>query len=190
MRKSYGIAGRTKIWRTLQKCIAVERKDFAPDGLEKYWNDEDKRYNEESYKIIRDIETYMKKDFMDKLKDYYGNNWFKQGVPKAVYDKATSMAAEKNYTITDPAKECTPWDCLTLIDYRRIATYGANWANIFARFYTKPGQEKLSGGKEAKTEWMQKLELIRNNNFHSYSVKEDEFNFLNELRDWLLDGNN
>lgn len=190
LRKSYGIAGRTKIWRTLQKCIAVERKDFAPDGLEKYWNDEDKRYNEESYKIIRDIETYMKKDFMDKLKDYYGNNWFKQGVPKAVYDKATSMAAEKNYTITDPAKECTPWDCLTLIDYRRIATYGANWANIFARFYTKPGQEKLSGGKEAKTEWMQKLELIRNNNFHSYSVKEDEFNFLNELRDWLLDGNN
>ena len=34
---------------------------------------------------------------------------------------------------------------------------------------------------------MQKLERIRNENFHSYSVKEDEFQFLQELYEWLIE---
>ena len=33
---------------------------------------------------------------------------------------------------------------------------------------------------------MQELEKIRNQNFHEYSVKEEEFDFLNELNDWLV----
>lgn len=188
LKKSYGVAGRTKVWRILQRSINSVRQDFQPDGLEKYWKDEDKRYNEESFKFIRDIETFMKEDFMNKLKGKHGTNWFKLGVPKAVYDKATSLAAEKNYSITDASKEFSPWDCLTIIDYRRIATYGANWQDIFSKSYTRPGEEKISGGKEAKTEWMQKLESIRNNNFHSYSVKEEEYCFLAELHNWLIDG--
>lgn len=186
LRKSYGVAGRTRIWRTLQKRINAVRPDFQPEGLEKYWKDEDKRYNEESFKIIRDIETFMNIDFKNKLKEVHGSNWFKLGVPKVVYDRATALASEKNYTITDGAAEVKPWDCLTLIDYRRIAIYGANWANIFAKSYARPGEERLSGGKETKTEWMQKLESIRNNNFHSYSVKEEEYNFLVELHNWLI----
>lgn len=187
LKKNYGVAGRTKVWRILQRSIHNVRRDFQPDGLEKYWKDEDKRYNEESFKFIRDIETFMKDDFKNKLEADYGANWFKRGVPKAVYDKATSLAAEKNYSIADESKECSPWDCLTIIDYRRIATYGSNWQNIFAKSYTRPHEEKISGGKEAKTEWMQKLESIRNNNFHSYSVKEEEYNFLAELHNWLID---
>lgn len=187
LKKSYGVAGRTKVWRILQRSIHNVHQDFQPDGLEKYWKDEDKRYNEESFKFIRDIETFMKEDFKNKLETAYGASWFKKGVPKAVYDKATTLAAEKNYSIADESKEYSPWDCLTIIDYRRIATYGPNWQNIFAKSYTRPGEEKLSGGKEAKTEWMQKLESIRNNNFHSYSVKEEEYNFLAELHSWLID---
>lgn len=187
LKKSYGVAGRTKVWRILQRSIHNVHQDFQPDGLEKYWKDEDKRYNEESFKFIRDIETFMKEDFKNKLETEYGTSWFKRGVPKAVYDKATSLAAEKNYSIADESKEYSPWDCLTIIDYRRIATYGPNWQNIFAKSYTRPGEEKISGGKEAKTEWMQKLESIRNNNFHSYSVKEEEYNFLAELHGWLID---
>ena len=186
LRKSYGVAGRTKVWRTLQKCINAVRQDFQPEGLEKYWKDEDKRYNEESFKIIRDIETFMKNDFKNKLEGVHGKNWFKLGVPKAVYDKATALASEKNYTITDGSAEVHPWDCLTLIDYRRIATYSANWSNILDKSYTRPGEEKISGGYEAKSECMQKLESIRNNNFHSYSVKEEEYNFLVALHDWLI----
>lgn len=186
LKKSYGIAGRTKVWRILQREISKVRSDFHPDGLDKYWKDEDKRYNEDSFRFIRDIVTFMKEDFKTKLEQVYGSQWFKRGVPKAVYDKANQLASEKNYEITDVSEEYSPWDCLTLIDYRRIATYGSNWRDIFEKYYTKPGEEK-GGNKEAKTEWMQKLERIRNNNFHTYSVKEEEFEFLSELHKWLIE---
>lgn len=184
IKKSYGVGGRTKVWRTLQKEINKQRPDFSPEGLDRYWKDEDKRFNEESFKFIRDIETFMKEDFKCRLENSYGEQWFRTGVPKAVYDKTHALAAEKNYE--EKTDKYTPWDCLTLIDYRRIATYGSNWRDLFEKYYTKPGEEKI-GNKEAKTEWMQKLEKIRNNNFHSYSVKEEEYNFLLELYEWLID---
>jgi DNA sulfur modification protein DndB len=185
-RKSYGIGGRTRYWRTLQKAINNKRSDFNPAGLAKYWNDEAKKYNEESYKIIRDLETYLKKDFKAKLQSNFGDDWFKSGIPKAVYDDSIKRASDKNYEAKTKSEEVEPWDCLNNIDYRKIATYGRNWSEIFEKLYTKPGEEKISGGKEAKTMWMQKLERIRNENFHSYSVKEDEFEFLNELHEWLI----
>lgn len=184
LKKSYGMGGRTKIWRTLQREINKQRPEFSPDGLDKYWKDEDKRFNEESFKFIRDIETFMKEDFKNKLQSVHGDQWFKLGIPKPVYDKSNALAADKNYE--EKTDKYTPWDCLTLIDYRRIATYGSNWRDLFEKYYTKPGEEK-SGNKEAKTEWMQKLEKIRNNNVHSYSVKEEEYNFLSELHEWLIE---
>jgi len=187
LRKSYGTGGRARYWRILQKQINLIRPEFIPDGMEKYWKDESKAYNEESYKMIRDIETYMKEDFKNLLIKEYGENWFKSGVPKVVYDSANQRASDKNYEATTKADEVEPWDCMNIIDYRRISTYGKNWSEIFEKNYTKPGEEKLRGGKDAKTGWMQKLERIRNENFHSYSVKADEYGFLCELYEWLIE---
>lgn len=187
LRKSYGSAGRARYWRILQKAINQARKDFTPKGLDKYWNDEAKAFNEESFKMIRDLETYMKKDFNKKLHDFYGENWFKMGLPKNVYDESIKRAADKNYEAKSKSEEVEPWDCLNIIDYRKIATYGRNWSEIFDKVYTKPGEEKINGGKDAKTNWMQKLERIRNQNFHSYSVKVDEYEFLMELYEWIVE---
>lgn len=75
------------------------------------------------------------------------------------------------------------WDCITIIAYREIAL--KNWQSIFEKEYTKPGEEKISGGKDEKTKWMVRLERIRNQNFHSYSVTEEELSFLEELHDWI-----
>jgi DNA sulfur modification protein DndB len=187
LRKSYGIGGRTRYWRTLQKSINSVRPEFSPLGLLKYWNDEAQKYNEESYKIIRDLETYIRQDFKKKLTAFYGEDWFKTGVPKTVYDDAIVRAADKNYEAKTKADEVEPWSQLNMIDYRKIATYGRNWSEIFEKLYTKPGEEKISGGKEAKTLWMQKLERIRNENFHTYSVKEVEYELLQELYEWLIE---
>lgn len=187
LRKSYGTAGRAKYWRILQKAINSERSEFNPDGMSKYWKDEAKAFNEESFKMIRDLEIFMKDDFQRRLANHYGDNWFKAGLPKAVYDESIKRAADKNYEATNKADEVEPWDCLNMIDYRKIATYGRNWSEVFEKDYTKPGEEKIRGGKDAKTSWMQKLEKIRNQNFHSYSVKEEEYGFLLELNDWLID---
>lgn len=185
LRKSYGSGQRAKYWRTLQKAIADARPEFNPEGMEKYWSDNEKKYNEESFKMIRDIETYLKKDFRKKLQEKYSENWFKLGMPKTVYDAATKIASDKNYEAKAKKDEVEPWDCLTIINYRTIAVYSSNWKDLFEKAYTKPGEVK-TGNKEAKTEWMQKLGSIRNDNVHSYSVKEEEYEFLKELKEWLL----
>jgi DNA sulfur modification protein DndB len=187
LRKSYGTGGRARYWRTLQKAINESRPEFTPKGLSKYWNDEAKAFNEESFKMIRDLETYMKEEFRTQLKQFHEDSWFKSGLPKNVYDESIKRAADKNYEAKTKSDEVDPWDCLNIIDYRKIATYGRNWSEIFEKQFTKPGEEKISGGKDVKTSWMQKLERIRNQNFHSYSVKEDEYEFLCELYEWLIE---
>lgn len=184
LRQSYGRAGRGRYYRTLQLAINKIRGDFDPPGLSDYWKDEDKRFNEESFRMIRDLETHMKSDFQRRLESKFSSSWFRDGLPKKVYDNAIQLASSKNYD--EKTDKYQPWDCLTIIDYRSIATYGRNWSELFESSYVKPGDEKISGGKEAKTKWMQKLERIRNENFHSYSVKEEEHAFLQELHDWLI----
>ncbi len=186
LKKSYGSGLKVKYWRTLQKAIANKRPEFNPDGMERYWSDNEQKYNEESFKIIMEIEKFLKIDFRIKLKSKYGDTWFKSGIPKAVYDSAHKLAAEKNYEAKTKSDEVDPWDCITLSNYRSIATYGSNWKDLFEKSYTQPGYQKR-GDKDVKTEWMQKLGSIRNNNVHSYSVKEDEFEFLKDTKGWFLE---
>ena len=64
----------------------------------------------------------------------------------------------------------------------------AIWAELFEQEYTKPGEEQKKGGWKARTEWVIKLNPIRNENFHTYSVKEEEYEFLQELFEWLVEG--
>ena len=188
LRKSYGTGGRAKYWRTLQRIINKERPDFIPPGLETYWNDEAKRFNTQSIEMIRDIETHFKEDFKQLLENFYGINWFKKGVPVAVQESSTIMAVRKNAEIENKDEEKEPWDCLNIIDYRKIATFGSNWRDVFESLYTEPGVKR--GNKDEKTNWMVKLEKIRNQNFHEYSVKEDEFNFLCLIHKWLIEDKN
>lgn len=182
LRKSYGTAGRAKYWRTLQQAVNEKRIEFQPDGLSNYWKDEDKRFNEETFKMIRDIETYFKEDFKDKLRSKYGEDWFRDGLPKKVYDGAIQLAATKNYE--EKTNQFKPWDCLHLINYREIAIYGSNWSELFEKAYVQPTRK--GGNKKDKTSWIEKLNKIRNENSHSYSVKEEEYAFVMELHDWLI----
>ncbi len=186
LKRSYGTGARSRYWRTLQKTINEDDSEFSPSGMSQYWRDEAQLFNEESFKIIRDIETHLKSDFMEKLRGHHGVDWFKTAVPKSVYDDTIKRAADKNRTISSKEDDVEPWDCLHIIDYRKIAIYERNWSEIFEKHYTKPGEEQLRGGKEAKTGWMQKTEAIRNENVHSYRVKEEEYEFLGEIHEWLI----
>ena len=186
LRKSHGVSLRTKYWRKLQKAISEDRKDFNPDGLQLYWKDEAKKYNTQAIEMIRDVETSLKEDFKTRLLKHYGSSWFKKGVPAQVQESATIEALTKNREAEDLEEEKTPWDCLYIIDYRKIAIYGSNWRDIFEKAYTHPDMRKKSGNKEDKTSWMQKFGKIRNQNFHEYSVKEEEYEFLCGLHDWLV----
>ncbi len=184
LRKAYGGNGDIKYWRTLQQQVSEVQTDFKPDGLEEYNKKEAKEFNTKAFEIIRDLETFFKQDFQEKLEDKFGKAWFKKGVPPQVAKKANEIAFEKNLKIENEEDEVEVWDCLTIIAYRAIAL--KNWRDVFEKHYTKPTEQKISGGKEAKTQWMVKLEKLRNENFHQYSVTEEEFSFLEELHDWLI----
>lgn len=184
LRKAYGGNGDIKYWRTLQQQVSEVHEYFEPDGLEEYNKKEAKEFNTKAFEIIRDLETFFKKDFQEKLEDKFGKAWFKKGVPPQVAKKANEIAFEKNLKIENEEDEVEVWDCLTIIAYRAIAL--KNWRDVFEKHYTKPTEQKINGGKDAKTQWMVKLEKLRNENFHQYSVTEEEFSFLEELHDWLI----
>jgi DNA sulfur modification protein DndB len=186
LKKSYGTGGRSKYWRRLQLAIRQGRPDFNPKGLDEHVKLEEKTYNDEAISMIRDLELFMKDDFREILKDKFAGRWFKEGTPPKVYTDAIVLAANHNRDVQTPSEEKTEWDCLHIIDYRKIAIYGKNWSELFENKYTKPGEEKIRGGKEEKTKWMEKLNKIRNENFHSYSVTEPEFEFLSDLHEWLI----
>ncbi len=184
LKSRYGSGGDTKYWRTLELVVQETHASFKPSGLEDYLKKEAKEFNEKSYKLIRDLEQFFNSEFKEKLKSKFDKSWWKKGVPPDVYEKAELLASKKNREIEDEEDEVTPWECLNLIDYRKIAL--KNWRDLYEKNFTKPGEEKISGGKDAKTKWLVKLERIRNENFHSYSVTEEEFAFLTELHEWLI----
>jgi len=184
LKSKHGSGGDTKYWRTLELKVQDVYPEFKPEGLEEYLKREEKQFNENSFAIIRDLEQHFKKDFKTRLQDKFGDNWWKKGTPQDVYERAGDLANKKNREIENLEDEVSPWDCLNLIDYRKIAL--KNWRDLFEQSYTMPEETKIRGGKEAKTKWMVKLERIRNQNFHSYSVTEDEYDFLKSLHEWQL----
>jgi DNA sulfur modification protein DndB len=184
MKTAYGDRGSNLYWRSFRKAIYDHNKDFFADEVKEWIQKEEKQYNDSAFKLIRDIETYMKLDFRERLSEYYGRKWFEKGVPPKFAVRALEEAHNKNREIEEEDKEVEPWDCLTIIVYREIAL--KNWQSIFEKHYTRPGEEKGGVSKDEKTSWMQRLERIRNQNFHSYSVTEEELQFLEEIHDWLI----
>jgi len=184
LKSAYGMPGDAKYWRTLQIALQKDFPEIIFEGLTEYLKKEEKENNEAAFKYIREIEnTFLKDVVKQKLEDEFGKNWFKKGVPEKTYTDALALAAKKNREIDDEEDEKDPWDQLHLIDYREIIV--KNWPKLFEPIYTKPGEEKISGGKEAKTKWMVELNRIRNENSHTYYVTTEELSFIEEIYDWL-----
>jgi len=181
LKTAYGGGGDTKYWRKLQLIINKVYPEFNPKGLGDYIQAEKKEYNEEAFKIIRDIETYFKKFIKNKLIDKYGDDWFEDGVPPNIQDEAVKLAQQKKRELK---KEQDPWDNIHLINYREIVL--KNWKDLFDKSFTRPSEKKLGGDKKKKTEWMVKLNKLRNKNFHTYSVTKEEIEFLRDLKNWLI----
>jgi DNA sulfur modification protein DndB len=184
LKKAYGAGGENKYWRTFQKVVRDTHHKFNPEGLDEFIAKQEKQNNDRAFTIIREIETYFNQDFKNKLEEKFDKMWFKKGLPPQVNETAVALANKKNLEVENEEDEVEAWDCLTIIAYRAIAV--KNWQDLFDKDYTKPGEEKISGGKEEKTKWMVQLEQIRNKCVHSFYVDPDELRFLEELFDWLI----
>lgn len=188
IRTNYGSGGKARVWRIFQKIIADARSEFNPDGLIEWVRDNTKQFNMESVSMLRDLEDVIKKDFAQKLNHKYGSNWVTAGLPPKVYKQANNSMGNKNYdnSINGINKTVNIWDCVTLAHCRDIAVFGANWTELFEGSYTRPNEQKLSGGKIAKTDWILTLSKIASNDTASYSISEEEYLFIKSLHEWLI----
>lgn len=189
LRGYFGGGADTRFWRTFQKIIADTRKDFRPEKLEEYWLEQAKTFNDESIRIIRDIELLLKSLISKELKNVRGENWQINGIPKSVYNRANSQATDQNYEIVasgSSGPEVTLLDCVTLSECKDIVTYGKNWSEIFSSLLTRPQELNHPGDKEAKTTWINRLNTISNKlGKATYSVSTEEYTFIKEVYEWL-----
>ena len=189
LRRYFGGGADTRFWRAFQREIAKERSDFNPDGLKEYWENEAKTYNSDSITYLREIEFWIKNTIKTALVKKYEDNWEIKALPKSIYKRAKSIADERNYdsiTSGDGVSTVSIWDCVTLKDCKEIITVGSHWTELFESLFTRPEDKKLSGGKSARTEWIERVANLQNKlNMSSYSVTITEFEFIKSIFLWI-----
>lgn len=189
LRGYFGGGADIRFWRAFQREIAKERSDFNPDGLKEYWENEAKTYNSDSITYLREIEFWIKNTIKTALVKKYEDNWEIKALPKSIYKKAKSIADERNYdsiTSGDGVSTVSIWDCVTLKDCKEIITVGSHWTELFESLFTRPEDKKLSGGKSARTEWIERVANLQNKlNMSSYSVTITEFEFIKSIFLWI-----
>jgi DNA sulfur modification protein DndB len=183
----YGSGAATRYWRRFQEAIREERPAFNPPGLDEYLDNEARAFNAESSQMVQELEAFLKKDIQARLEEEYGPKWYKTGVPRKVREAAETTAVQRNLDL-DEDEELDPWDCLYLIDYKAILQQNNDlWTRRFAKRYTRPGDEHKPGGWKAKTDWLHRLNEVRNDSHHNRPVSAEDHEFLVELKTWLLE---
>lgn len=190
MRGIFGGGADTHFWRTYQKAIADARPDFKPDGLDLFWLDSGKTFNEDTKALIPEIENKLKAIISSKLEETLGSEWLIKGLPKTVYYNAKKVAdgqIYENIRNDRDSNDISPWDFVSIKDCKEIVLNGRNWSTLFSEILVRPEDMKLSGGKDAKTEWMPRLGTIQNKlGNESYSVPSAEYDFVKSVHEWLM----
>lgn len=191
LRGYFGGGADTRFWRAFQLAIAKERSDFQPEGLKEYWENEEKLFNTDSRAYLVDIASRLKSVIRGKLEETYGEKWEIKALPKSIYTRAKGAADDRNYDSVASGNESetvTVWDCVTPRECREIVVSGSHWTDLFENLLTRPEDKTVSGGKNAKTKWMEQIESLQNKlNLPSYSVTTTEFEFIKSVYGWLKD---
>ena len=181
LKTSYGGGGRIKYWRTLQGFILNKYPDLNFDGYEEWKKSNTKEFNKQAYSLISDIESHLNTDIKNILIQQFGiSKWKISGIPQDLMQKIRKLKTDKEYE--DPETDIDEWDCMHLIDYRDVIMN--NWQSLFEKKYTEPDVKGRS--KKDKTEWLVRLNKMRNNIDHNRSISEDDFVYLNKLHSWIL----
>ena len=190
LRSYFGGGADTRFWRAYQKAIADMRPDFKPEGLEEFWQNESKVYNEETQSMLREIVDKVKLLISERLNEYFGDSWLIKGLPKNIYTRAKGEADEAMYvhvTSTGEEIDIPIWDYVTLPECKQIILNGKNWSLFFEDTFVRPEESNIVGGKDAKTDWLLRVNSIANKlSKESYSVPVDEYSYVKSIYDWLM----
>lgn len=189
LRGYFGGGADTRFWRAYQRAVADVRPDFKPEGLDDYWSNETKIYNDETKSMLREIESKIKLIISARLEEYYGDSWLVKGLPKSIYTRAKGVADEVKYErIANDADDAdTPiWDYVTLAECKPIILNGKNWSMLFEDTFVRPEEAGMSGGKDPKTDWILRVNTIINKvSKDSYSVPANEYTYVKSVYEWL-----
>ena len=190
LRGYFGGGADNRFWRAYQKAISDSRPDFNPVGLEDYWRNETKEFNEETKSLLREIESKIKLIISDRLESCYGGNWLIKGLPKNIYSHAKQAADAAIYeTIANDGDvdEIPIWNYVTLAECKSIILNGSNWSVLFEDIFVRPEEQNATGGKDKKTDWILRLRSIANKlDKDTYSVPIDEYNYVKSIYDWVI----
>jgi len=144
--------------------------EFRPSGLEEFLDTVDEEGTNEARNKIDEMQSRFYNVVITALKNEYGeNDWWYEGIRKTIRkDCVGRQDAEKGVK----KKE----QYLLLINYRDIAL--DNWG-IFDKYFTL--EEK--GNKSKRTEWLVKLNDIRNITHHKekWPANKEEVRFVREI---------
>lgn len=153
LRRQYGTAGPAQLWRRIQLGIRDRHPEFNPEGLDEFVANEKKEHNVGARDNVSVVEEILKSDVAASLEEYFGQSWFKHGVPKTVVVNSSALAVEKNLELKDD-EEVEPWDCLYLKDYREIFMRDhETWQAIFAGAYTRPEDKTAGSSWKKHADW-------------------------------------
>ncbi|MCA0386309.1 MAG: DGQHR domain-containing protein [Firmicutes bacterium] len=190
LRGYFGGGADTRFWRAYQKAVADARPDFKPEGLDEFWQNETKVFNEETKTMLYEIESKIKDIIFVRLKDYYGDGWLIKGLPKTVYSRAKSEADEAVYDhISNNGDEMSIpiWNYVTLAECKSIVLNGKNWSLFFEDTFVRPEEVYLAGGKDPKTDWILRLNTMVNKlTNESYSVSGKDYSYVKGIYEWLM----
>jgi len=157
-----------------QKDDIIAKNELI-ERIEKWMIDDSGDFNIESKKLTEKIEFAIRKNVFEKIRNEFGERWWKDGVPIEIQKDAAITSIEKG-------NQEPPENFVYLLGYRKIID--KHW-DIFKELYSDP---EFKTGKEKQLKWFDYLNEIRNKLSHPGRAKvtEFEFDFLKKLSEWLL----
>ena len=182
LKNTYGTNGETKFYRYFQKQIADTYKDYSPEGLESYFEDMSKKYNNETRDYLLKIESAVRELIARTLTISEKSKEWRTAIPKDILVRIHNEAYEKQLE----GEEVTEWSLTTFKDFSDIVTYSSNWSKYFDDILTRP-EDRGKGKKEEKLSWLDmcETECTKLQKNPSYSVPRNTFSAIKSIYTWL-----
>jgi hypothetical protein len=118
------------------------------------------------------VVNFLRKFVSEKLKEYYGNDWWEQGIPPTIQKKCRKRKNDYYYKRgMKPIEADSPINFVDLKDISYIIFFKAkdkdNWFNIFEKYYSPRTYKKI-------LRIFRKMYIFRTDEAHDLKITDDD----------------